>query len=88
MHVRVLRIGSRHHSAGIVATGRDGVEQGFVKAFNGRADGFLDDPVELEGLARSQPDRVAGMGLGKLIDLQPLRGRADAAGKAHAHHEG
>ena len=58
-----------------------------MQALNGRLQVILQDPVELEGLPRREPQRLPAMGAGELVELQPLRGRADAAGQPDANHE-
>ena len=52
-----------------------------------RAHIILDDPVELEGLARGDADLVVAVLARELIELQPLRGAAMPAGQADADHE-
>ncbi len=43
--------------------------------------------MELEGLARRDAQRAVGVAACDFVELQPLRGRADAARQAGADHE-
>src|SRR4051812_29706362 len=82
-----MRIDGTHHAAGIVAACRDRVEQNVMEALDRRPQVVLEQPVELEGLPRRQPQRLLTVGAGKSVHLQPLRRRAYTARKAHAGHE-
>ena len=59
-----------------------------MKTLNGRADILLQHPVKLERLACGETQGMAAMRPRQFVHLQPLLGRADPAGKTHAHHEG
>ena len=87
MNVGIRRIGGAHHRTRNVPAGGDGIEQLLMQPLDGRTNILLQHPVELEGLARRQPDGVAAMCPCQLVDLQPLLRRADPAGEAHADHE-
>ena len=58
MQCRQMRIDGAHHAAGIVAAGRDRVEQNVMQALDRRPQVVLEHPVELEGLPRRQPQRL------------------------------
>ena len=47
----------------------------------------LDDPVELEGLARRDLERRRGHVVGELVEDEPLLRRRASAGQPHAQHE-
>ena len=47
----------------------------------------LDHPVELERLARRDAQRAVRVTACNFVELQPLRGRADAARQSGADHE-
>src|SRR3546814_7153522 len=78
MNPRVRGRRRAHNAARVIAAGGDRVEQHLVQPLDGGADILLQHPMELEGLARRQTERVAAMRPRQLINLQPLLGRADA----------
>src|SRR3546814_4725201 len=59
MNPRVRGRRRAHNAARVIAAGGDRVEQHLVQPLDGGADILLQHPMELEGLARRQTERVA-----------------------------
>ena len=87
MRLRQERVGRRHDVAVDVAAGRDGVERGGIDRLHRPLQVRLDDAVKLEGLARGQAQRPVGVGLGDVVERQPLLRADKSAGNAQADHE-
>ena len=87
VRARLQRIGRDQHVAVDVAAGRQRVDQRGVDGLHRRLQFALDDAMELERLARGDAQRVVGVPGGDGVQLQPLRRRDHATGRARADHE-
>src|SRR3546814_7230816 len=87
MEARALRIDRAHHAAAVVAARRDGVEQRLVQCLDDGPQAVFQDPMELKGLAGGDALGFAAVRAGELVELQPLRGRADDARPSNPDHE-
>ena len=87
-HQRVGRRGGGAHDVAVhVAARREGCGQRFVDGLHHRPEAGLHDAVELEPLARSDPQRVVAVPARKLVKSQVMLRLDHPARQTPAHHE-
>ena len=87
MRLRLVRVRVAHDVAIDVAARRHGVQERRVDRLHAALEVALDHAVELERLARGEPQRAVGVVGRDPVHREPLGGRAHAAGHAHPDHE-
>jgi len=85
--LRQQRVGRDLDVAVDIAAGGQGVDERGVDRLHGRLQFALDHAVELEGLARGDPQGVIAIAGGDGVQLQPLLGGDHAAGRTRTDHE-
>jgi hypothetical protein len=83
---RVGRSRSRHHVAVHVAARRQGGEQGIVDPVHQLPHARLQHAVELDALARGEPQRVVAVPRRQIVEDDPLRRRHHPARNPAPHH--
>eukprot|EP00123_Amoebidium_parasiticum_P018810 comp24292_c0_seq1/m.45501 comp24292_c0_seq1/g.45501 ORF comp24292_c0_seq1/g.45501 comp24292_c0_seq1/m.45501 type:complete len:994 (+) comp24292_c0_seq1:364-3345(+) len=88
VNLRLERVGVAHDVAVHIAARRERVHQSGVDRLDGGLQVALNHTVQLVRLAGSELNRAVGVAVAQSVHGEPLSRRRDAAGDAHADHEG